>query len=146
MRQYLLNRIPDDVLRECIIPYTYAPQSKELCEDIRNYFEVSNDLFDMYRKEYINGYENEDKDWLINDITRFMNQDQATMYGYIDYYIQFFRRMYRLQNADRDRIINFFKNSELYPFPRDINRNIALMTPVERKQMKNFIMRINNYS
>jgi len=144
MRQDLLNRIPDDVLRECIIPYTYAPQPKELCEDIRNYFEVSNDLFDMYRKEYINGYENEDKEWLINDITRFMNQDQATMYGYIDYYIHFFRRMYRLQNADRDKIIKFFENSELYPFPRDINRNIALMTPAERKQLRDFIMRINN--
>jgi hypothetical protein len=136
----MLESIPIDIIREYIIPYTYRPQSKELCEDVRSYTETRKYLLDMYSKEYENI--NEDKEWLSNDISRFMNQDQPTMFGFVDFYIQFFKRLYMLRNMSREKIISFFNSSEFYMFPSDINRNIGLMLPFEREDLKMFLYKI----
>ena len=116
MLRQRIYQLPDDVIREYILPYTYEPQSKELCEDIRNYYEVSNHLLEKYHQIYKDGYNNEDKEWLLNDIERFMNEDKATMFGYVDFYIQFFQRIYMLQNATRDQVIEFLNSPKYYPF------------------------------
>ena len=34
----LIQKIPSDVIRENILPYTYKPQPKELCQDIQSFF------------------------------------------------------------------------------------------------------------
>lgn len=144
MLRQRIYQLPDDVIREYILPYTYEPQSQELCEDIRNYYEVSNHLLTKYQQIYKDGYNNEDKEWLLNDISRFMNKDKATMFGYVDFYIQFFQRIYMLQNATRDRIIEFLQSPKYYPFTRDIYRNIGFMKPHEREKLKSFIATINS--
>ena len=33
-----MNTIPIDIIREHILPYTYDPQSQELCDDIRSFY------------------------------------------------------------------------------------------------------------
>lgn len=33
-----MDKIPIDIIRENIIPYTYTPQPKELCKDIRSFY------------------------------------------------------------------------------------------------------------
>lgn len=135
--------IPDDIIREHILPYTYEPQPKSLCDDIRNFHNIFHELETMYESIYQNGYENEYIDWLDNDISRFMNQDFPTMFGYRDFYLQFYRRMYRLQYAHNNKIISFFENEDLNPFRTKIQRRIALMTPSERNDLKSFLVEIN---
>ena len=139
----ILDRIPEDIIREHILPYTYIPQSKNLCDDIRDFYVVSHELEMMYETIYKDGYENEAKDWLSNDISRFMNKDYPTMLGYQQFYLQFYRRMYQLKNADDNKIISFFENEISNPFPAVIQRRIALMTPLERSNLKAFVTEIN---
>lgn len=45
-------RIPYDVIRRHIIPYTYLPQSKELLRDIRNYKQDINLIESIYYTQY----------------------------------------------------------------------------------------------
>ena len=135
--------IPDDIIREHILPYTYEPQPKSLCDDIRNFYVVSHDLKTMYETIYHNGYENEHRDWLENDIGRFMNEDFPTMFGYREFYLQFYRRMYQLQHAHNSKIISFFGIEESNPFTTKIQRRMALMTPSERDKLKSFLVEIN---
>ena len=144
MLRQRIYQLPDDVIREYILPYTYEPQSQELCEDIRNYYEVSNHLLEKYHQIYKDGYNNEDKEWLLNDIERFMNEDKATMFGYVEFYIQFFQRIYMLQNTTRDQVIEFLQSPKYYPFTRDIYSNIGFMKPHEREKLKSFIATINS--
>lgn len=131
------NAIPQDIMRECILPYTYNPQPSELCEDIRDYFESSNQMFDLYLETHRTPQDA--RDWLSNDICRFMNQDQATMWGYTDFFIQFYRRVYLMRDADRAQIAAFIERTLNFPFPIDINRHIAMMTPPERKQLWSYL-------
>lgn len=138
----LLKRIPDDIIREHILPYTYSPQPKYICDDIRDYSKTHEELRQMYKLTYQSGYEGEDLEWLSNDIARFMNEDEGTLYVYNDFYIQFYRRMFRFQDADRDKIISYISNEESFPYPQDINRNLALMIPSERVQLKRFLARV----
>ena len=139
----LLQRIPDDIIRENILPYTYIPQPKELCEDIRDFYVVLNELKSMYETIYKNGYENEADEWLSNDISRFMNEDHPTMLGYTQFYLQFYQRMYQLKNANVNKMISFFVNEELNELSTGIQRRLALMTPLERYRMKKFLIEIN---
>ena len=44
----LFDKLPIEIIREKIIPYTYEPQHKELLEDIISYYEVKNLLKDYY--------------------------------------------------------------------------------------------------
>ena len=143
LRQQIYN-LPDDIIREHILPYTYEPQSRELCEDIRNFYKIKNHLSENYRRIYKNGYKNEDKEWLLNDIHRFMNEDKPTMFGYLDFYTQFFQRIYMLRNASRDQVIEFLQSPKYYYFTRDIYRNIGFMKPQEREKLKAFLYTIHS--
>ena len=44
----LFDKLPIEIIREKIIPYTYEPQPKEVLEDIISYYEVKNLLKDYY--------------------------------------------------------------------------------------------------
>lgn len=144
MLQQKIYRLPDDVVREHILPYTYKPQSQELCEDIRNYYEISHHLFAKYHQLYKDGYRNEDKEMLLYDIQRFMNKGKTTMFGYVDFYIQFFQRFFMLRNAHRDQIVEFLKMPKYYYFTRDIHGNIGIMKPHEREKLKEFLASIHS--
>ena len=41
----LIQKIPSDVIRENILPYTYKPQPKELCQDIQSFFYTKSVLY-----------------------------------------------------------------------------------------------------
>ena len=45
-----IRRLPDDIIREYILPYTYQPQSPELCKDIQTYYTTLQELSDVYKK------------------------------------------------------------------------------------------------
>lgn len=47
-----MHRIPIEIFREHILPYTYNPQPIALCEDIRSYVLTKNTLVDLYECNY----------------------------------------------------------------------------------------------
>ena len=97
----LLSRIPDDIIREYILPYTYDLQSPILCNDIRNYFESTQYLQDLYKKRYIDDAI-EQVSWLSNDIERFMNEDVGTMYAIMPFFHNCLTRLYSLREKTEE--------------------------------------------
>ena len=43
-----MNKLPLEVIREHIIPYTYSPQNDELLDDIKSFYIVRNLLLNIY--------------------------------------------------------------------------------------------------
>ena len=135
-----IQKLPHELVRECILPYTYQPQSPELCMDIQSYHTVLQHLSQIYKTTYI-AYKNEDKEWLLYDIILYMNNHKSLLYGYEDCYIEWFRRLYMLKDAHRDQIIQMLKTPSWY-FTRKINCHIALMKPKEREDLKSFLIAV----
>ena len=132
-----IQRLPDDVIREHILPYTYQPQSPLLCADIRSFYNTYNNMSHIYSLAY--PLHNEGKEWLSNDIARFLNDDFATMCGYRLFYINAYRRMFMNRDKDVDTIIACIQKNDK-TFPNDIKMHIGLMTPQERLKLEDFLM------
>ena len=132
-----LQKLPDDVIRECILPYTYQPQSPLLCADIRSFYNTYNNMCEIYSLAY--PLHNESKEWLSNDIERFLNDDFATMNGYRKFYINTYRRMFMNRDKDIDTIIGCIRKSET-KFPNDIRIHIGFLNPQERLKLEDFLM------
>ena len=78
-----LPHLPD-LVRAKIASYYWSPQSSELMRDIRDYVPSLKAATKIYREQCGDEYENAEYDWLINDIGAYLNEDLATMYGYIN--------------------------------------------------------------
>lgn len=52
LQSNLLRRIPEEIIRQEIIPYTYSPQSKELLADIRSFYVDWNIIDNAYLVDY----------------------------------------------------------------------------------------------
>ena len=91
----LMKRLPFDVIFFNIIPYTYNLQNKQLLHDIVNYRETKSILLQLYYNFWISQGQHdepEDKNWLINDIYAYANNDVAGMYGRVEQFYNIFKR------------------------------------------------------
>jgi hypothetical protein len=129
-----LRNIPEDIIREHIIPYTYHPQSRILCEDIHNFVETNTLLHSLYTQEYPT--QSEQLEWLSNDIGRYMNKDKAFMYGFVDFFINIYKRRYMLQFQTPEFLLQHIKSHYYNSYPKDIKICLAIMTPDERNIFK----------
>ena len=134
------SRLPDDIIRECVLPYSYSPQPPELCADIRSFHNTYTSMCEIYDLAY--PVDDESKEWLSNDIVRYLNGDVGTMYGYEDFYIKVYSRIYMNQQKHADSIIECIKKTEIDLYPKDIKIHIALLTPQERLHLEDFLMGI----
>lgn len=135
---HLIQKIPDDVIRECILPYTYSPQPPQLCADIRSFYNTYNGIRDIYQLAY--PLDDESNEWLSNDIVRYLNNDFATMYGYRIFYLNVYRRIFMNHQKNTDDIIECIKKTEENNYPNDIKIHIGLLTPNERSTLQDFLM------
>lgn len=137
-----IQKLPIDIILY-IIPYTYNLQNKNLLNDIINYKETRSLLLDLYYKYWIIEAQSqdpeEDKNWLINDIIAYANNDKATMYGYVDNFYNIFKRNISLQTNDNiDKyIINLYKKSA----KTKINIFLGLLTIDERNDVTQHLYR-----
>lgn len=140
-----MNKLPIDIIREHIIPYTYSPQPNDLCNDIRSFKKMYVILTELYEKLYINHHPLEDKEWLINDMERWMNNDKPTMFGYTDRYINIIRRIYSLRNKCYAELCiyadNYLNNQ---PIQREIQLKLGALKENEREDMLSFIRMITS--
>jgi hypothetical protein len=135
-----MNRLPEELVHH-IFSYTYRPQKPELLDDIRNFTHTRDRLFATYRDFHV-GWENQNEEedeeleykwWIVNDIIRFMNSDQATANGYVDNFYYIFLRTYQLHTeAQAYNYISILQNK---PLMNQINTCWGILNPSERLHM-----------
>jgi hypothetical protein len=129
-----IQKLPQDIMYH-IIPYTYQLQPNVIMNDIKNYKETKELIVSLYYNYWIVNFEEaepEDKYWLINDLVLFINNDQATMNGYVENFYNIFRRNQCLQTCES--INNYVSNLETKSVTTQINIIWSLLTPKERTE------------
>jgi hypothetical protein len=118
-----------------ILSYTYQPQSKELTEDIKNYYESRQIILNVYYEFWINKNkhsEPSDKEWIINDLYRYYNKDFVSMNGYVDEFYELFFRKFNIQTKEQvNKYITVLDNKSL---DTQINVLLTLLNPKERNE------------
>lgn len=140
-----IKKLPIEIIRENIIPYTYNPQSKELIYDIQSFNKTNQVLKELYYKRWKDTFEyeiNADLNWLENDINRFFNEDQATMYGYKNNCIKKYKRLYILQKKQLETTIKYI--SKRRKAKQSINIQLGLLFPEERNRFIKFALSLDN--
>lgn len=138
-----IEKLPREIILQ-IIPYTYSFQNKNLLNDIINFKNSKTYLFESYYNTWIinMGYPTEsleDKNWLINDLFLYANDEKASMYGYVDKFYNIFKRNLHLQtNEDVTRYINALGKKHV---TTQINIVLSLLTPEERNNFIDIIFR-----
>jgi len=129
-----IRELPTDIILY-IRPFTYCIQSQELQEDILSFIQTERIISNIYyRKWFLFDFEsNNDREWLINDIFRFCNEDKATMYGYVHKFYRICRRHRLLENVPNDKIDDFIMTLENKPVNNQIIFFWGLFTPMERE-------------
>ena len=125
--QELLDNLPIDIIRY-IIPLTYNIQNKLLLDDICDYSETKTRAFELYYSLWTNE-DNEDKNWLANDIFSYANLNRATLFGYV---YHFYNLVYRNPNYKTIDIINYLEKA---PVNVQINIFWGLLKSVERNEI-----------
>ncbi len=144
-----MDRIPIEIFREHILPFTYCPQSKELCKDIKSFIDVRDYLHKLYYERWnlsLEYEENADINWLENDIIRFYNNDIATMYGYHIDYITKYKRLFLLNNKDNTYIKKIISSYLRFEPKYTINSLLALLTHQERIYLVDFCETLDNFN
>ena len=134
--QDFINKLPLDIVFFHIIPYTYNVQNKTLLDDIVSYKEAKTLLSQLYYNFWISQEqqdEPEDKNWLINDIYAYANNDVAGMYGRIEQFYNIFKRNKFLQT--NEQIDNYLLMLERKHVTSHINIFLGLLTPKERNDI-----------
>ena len=129
----MINYLPLDVVRY-IIPYTYQIQNKQLLHDIKDYNKSKLVILDLYYEYWIVFLESiEHKEWFINDLFAYANNDQATMLGYTDDFYKLFSRNTRLTTKKKvDKYIEQLSTKEINT---QINLFWGLLLPEERNNI-----------
>lgn len=136
----LIKYIPEDIIREHILPYTYNIQSPILCSDIQNFIETKYFLINHYRSIYPSN-KCVSLNWLINDITRFMNGGEGTMFFIKDNHIQIYKRLFMMKEKLKQEVIYYIHMSHKSPIKYDMNTRLGLLVPTEREELKTFVTR-----
>ena len=144
----IYERIPIEIIREHIIPYTYCPQSQKLCENIRNYKSTLNDIHSMYISYYkIKPFYGSKKEYCLN---YFINSNYLLEMKYIDFFIDYFKKSHiEYSGNDKEEILRFNESLEFYPYPSyshkydiNINKYLLQMSVKRRNVLRKNISKI----
>jgi hypothetical protein len=126
-----LPHIPEDIIMNHIIPYTYNILPKKLLNDIRSNYIHTQEIVNMYYFDY-------NAKILLYDLIIFCNNNIAPVYGIEKKYEKILRRNFTLANKNNTEILDFvffhFHKNILHNPERKIKFLWGLMTPRERKQ------------
>jgi|UniRef100_A0A6C0D2B2 hypothetical protein len=131
----LARYLPDDIIINHVIPYTYLPQPKELLLDIRS-FTSDLDFVDMNYMTLYNEY------ILLHDLIKFCNNKKYPVFDIDVKFENIFRRSFYIHKMDEsDLLHHIFIN-----YHRDMNNNIlrktrilwGLLSPIQRCRFINY--------
>tara|TARA_B100000424_G_C22774476_1_gene416879 strand:+ start:356 stop:778 length:423 start_codon:yes stop_codon:yes gene_type:complete len=125
----LFKKLPIEIIRENILPYTYNIQNPRLCLDIKSFYLTYNYLSRIFYIKY--AFDHLDR--LAKYIARFINADVPTIYGYTDNCIPIYRRLYVLKDKDYKFIRNYVWFISNHLLKRNTIRNyLSILNPFER--------------
>ena len=144
MESYLLyifiNSLPLELM-EVIRKYTYKPQPKSLLNQITKLYTFKKILYSTYTLLYnyeLDSQPNAIENWIDNDITLYLNDDQGTMYGYRETIYDVLSRNYVFNT--KDKIINYLnKHNICMDSKTNINIYLSLMNNNEITQLVKYI-------
>lgn len=143
----IFNRLPEEIIREHILPFSYCPQSQSLCRDIKTFCMTKKVVIELYETIYADFIDTDDApmNWLDNDITRFMNNDIATMNGYTYRYLNIWSRLYYFSDKSDEVIQTITDDIDRQGnVNTNINIKLGLINCEERKQLLEFLYKIWN--
>jgi hypothetical protein len=132
----LLCRLPIEIIREHIIPYTYEKQPEFIVEDIRDFILFRKSICTLYKTAYPEERTVVIMRRIADDISRIMNQNIPVQYGYTDKYYEYWRRLPYL--TDKSEMFIYDSTMELsYSITifSKVNILIGLMTIEEREKV-----------
>jgi len=129
-----LKKIPNDVIINNIVPYTYQLQNKKHLIDVRSFYADYEVLKCFQHYDYNDTI-------VLNDIIRYCNSNIAPIYDIEIKYEQILRRNLfyknKTKNEIREHIFNDFHNHLLENTERKILFFWGLLTPSERSEFIN---------
>ena len=132
----LLRRLPIEIIREHIIPYTYEKQPEFIVEDIRDFILFRKSICTLYKTAYPEERTVVIMGRIADDISRIMNQNIPVQYGYTHKYYEYWRRLPYL--TDKSEMFIYDSTMELsYSITifSKVNILIGLMTIEEREKV-----------
>ena len=123
-----MNKLPNELIFK-ILSYTYQPQPKSLLEDIRDFHKSKNTIDALYLEKWSCFANENPRDWIINDLFIYMNDNIPTMFGYCKKCKDIIIRNPFVKNVE-----NFIIYSEIKDVDSQINIFLGLFTVQERKE------------
>ena len=139
----IMNTLPIEIIREHILPYTYEPQLQELCDDIKSFNICKLYLRRLYYERWKDSFHDEkdaDVNWLDNDLSRYINDDKATMIGFTDNCIAKYSRIFTLKNKNKKTVSDYIHKYTGYGTKalNSIHIQLGILTPKEREDFITF--------
>jgi hypothetical protein len=139
----LFKKIPLDVMKNNILPFTYLKQSPELLLDIRSFhtdFSILDHCY-SYHYNYI---------VLMHDLICFCNRSRIPDYNMNDYFGQLLKRMFKMKDWEYG-LLNVFVfrlfHRDVMNHPlRKIRFIWGLLTPIERTRFINMYVIEDEYN
>jgi hypothetical protein len=128
------NKLPKELIY-IILSYTYQPQSKELTEDIRSFYESKQKLLQTYHNYWIiicQENEPSDKEWITNDLYRYSNKNSLTIYGYVNDFFLLFYRKFNIRT--KEQVYQYITKLDNKSLDSQINIFWGLLNPKERNE------------
>ena len=135
LNKLLINKLPDDVIINHILPYTYEPQPRKILNDIRSFAKDYSLIESIYMTQF-------NELVLLYDLLRFLYLNINPSYGIKNIIIEnVLRRHFHLKNKNGEYLINmlivcFGGNLEINT-ERKIKILWGLLKPFERTQFIN---------
>uniref|UniRef100_A0A6C0LBQ6 Uncharacterized protein n=1 Tax=viral metagenome TaxID=1070528 RepID=A0A6C0LBQ6_9ZZZZ len=132
----LLNSLPEDVIMNHILPYTYLPQPPRLMMDVRSFYTDFSILENAYTYDF-------NYDVLIYDMICFCNRSRIPSYNTHNSFVKLLNRMFRMKKWTYSTCNNFvfvvFHRDVVLNPERKIKFLWGMLNPRERTLF------INNY-
>jgi hypothetical protein len=144
----LYEKLPIEIIREHIIPYTYCPQPQNLCENIRNYKSTLNDIHSMYISYYkIKPFYGSKKEYYLNYV---INNNYLLGMKFTEFFVNYFKKSHNeYYGNDKEEILRFNESLEFYPYPSyshkydiNINKYLLQMSVKRRNVLRKNISKI----
>ena len=132
-----LNKLPKEIIY-LILSYTYQLQNSNLLNDIIHYVSSKKFILNIYYEIWFINFNEpiiQHKNWLINDIILYLNEDHSTMYCYRNKYLKVFFRNPFIKNNSKFKI--YIQNLERDNIDKEINIYWGLLNKYEREEIIN---------
>jgi hypothetical protein len=118
-----------DIIHNVLSFNSQIPERQKLLEDIKDFYKSRQILYYIYEYDY----NNDMKDWLLNDLYRFYNNDVPTMHGFVNKFYKLLSRHYMLDTNEKiTKLLNKSLANIGNSQSKQINYFLGLLTPTER--------------